>query len=154
MHILIYQSEKTERSLHDTFLSYKENTQCWSMVESVKRTDGQAVKVSQMQVRDEAHTVNRGYFPEHTTKESCGFCLFLCLPIKPECLFKSLKQAMRLNRGSACWNSVFHNTEIRLGNLQAAWQKSVRLLLSQGTKILWRWMCPRKDREEIWSQGN
>lgn len=45
------------------------------MVESVTRTTGQAIKVSQMQVRDEAHTVNRGYCPEHTTKEKLCFLL-------------------------------------------------------------------------------
>lgn len=72
------------------------------MVESVKGTNGQAIKVNQMQVREEAYSVDGGYFPEHTAQESCGFCFFLCLPVKPECLFKSLNQTMRLNRGSAC----------------------------------------------------
>lgn len=94
-----------------------------------------------MQIRREAHTINGGYLPEHTTKESSGCCFFLCLPIKPECLFESLNQAIRLNRGATCWNSVLHDIQkIRLGDLQAAWRKSVRLLLSRGTKIIHRKM--------------
>lgn len=44
------------------------------MVESVTRT-GQAIKVSQMQVGDEAHTVNRGHCPRHTIKEKLWFLL-------------------------------------------------------------------------------
>lgn len=45
------------------------------MVESVTTTNGQTIKISHMQIRNEAHTVNTGYFPEHTTKEKLCFLL-------------------------------------------------------------------------------
>lgn len=51
------------------------------MVESVTRTNGQAIKISHMQIRNEAHTVNTGYFSEHTTKEKLYFLLLVVFPL-------------------------------------------------------------------------
>lgn len=56
--------------------------------------------------------------PGHNTKESGSCCLISSISIKPDWLFESLNQVIRLHRGRAIWNAVFHKTQLRLGDCQ------------------------------------
>lgn len=76
--------------------------------------------------------------PGHSTKERGGCCLFSCPSIKPDWLFESLNQVIRLHRGAAVWNAVFHNAQLRLGDCQEIRQKSMKLSWSQEAKIIHR----------------
>lgn len=93
--------------------------------------------------------------PGHSTKERGGCCLFSHPSIKPDWLFESLNQVIRLHRGAAVWNAVFHNAQLRLGDCQEIRQKNTKLFWSQEAKIIHRNKnLSIPERTELWKELN